>query len=193
MREIAAEAGVNHALINYHFRTKEQLVIAVLDSVNERLVQRQRSMYQGPGGLASKWATARRFYESDLASGYCRVLMELIAASMANEMLRNELRPRMNAWHQVVLEAVRDAIKTYDLNLPASAEVIAVWIGNFWMGLELAMLTGIPTPAAPHDEALAAMQRILEQLDARRGRRAGLPAAKPPRSGRKRTAPTRRK
>lgn len=167
MREIADEAGVNHALINYNFRTKEQLVIAVLDTVNDRLVQRQRSMYQGPGGLAAKWATARRFYESDLASGYCRVLMELLAASMSNEMLRNELRPRMDAWHQVVLEAVREAIRTYQLDLPVSAEVLTVWIGNFWMGLELAMLTGIPTPAAPHDEALGVMQRILERLDAR--------------------------
>lgn len=31
VREIAKDAGVNHALINYHFRTKDQLVIAVLE------------------------------------------------------------------------------------------------------------------------------------------------------------------
>ncbi len=36
VREIARDAGVNHALINYHFRSKDQLVIDVLDAVNQR-------------------------------------------------------------------------------------------------------------------------------------------------------------
>src|SRR4029450_12650781 len=49
VREIAKDAGVNHALINYHFRTKEQLVIAVLDAANQRLLARQSTMYPGPG------------------------------------------------------------------------------------------------------------------------------------------------
>ena len=38
VREIAKDAGVNHALINYHFRSRDQLVIAVLDAVNRRLL-----------------------------------------------------------------------------------------------------------------------------------------------------------
>jgi len=38
IRDIAKDAGVNHALINYHFRTKDQLVIAVLDEANRQLL-----------------------------------------------------------------------------------------------------------------------------------------------------------
>ena len=51
VREIAKDAGVNHALINYHFRSKDQLVIAVLDEANRRLLERQQRMYAAPGGL----------------------------------------------------------------------------------------------------------------------------------------------
>jgi AcrR family transcriptional regulator len=70
VREIAKDAGVNHALINYHFRTRDQLVIAVLDAANRRLLERQTSMYREPGGFAEKWAQAGG-YEADRA-GFVR-------------------------------------------------------------------------------------------------------------------------
>src|ERR671910_3642271 len=56
VREIAKDAGVNHALINYHFRSKDQLVIAVLDAANRELLARQQRMYAEPGDFAGKWA-----------------------------------------------------------------------------------------------------------------------------------------
>jgi AcrR family transcriptional regulator len=172
VRQIARDAGVNHALINYHFRTKDQLVIAVLDEANRQLLERQKSMYAEPAGFAEKWAQARRFYQSDLASGFVRVQAELWAASLSDPGLREKFLPRLLAWKQVVLGAVREALATLTaggvkLPPPFSAEVIACWISEFWLGMEFSDLLEVKEERVQHRAALDAMQQLLEALDAR--------------------------
>ena len=170
MREIAKDAGVNHALINYHFRTKDQLVIEVLDAANRRLLARQSAMYRGPGSFAEKWSEARRFYESDLASGFVRVQAELWAASLANAELREKFLPRVLAWKQLVLDAVREAMaaaESHGVTLPPAitAEVVACWISQFWLGMEWADLLDVKQERAMHGAALDAVQWLLRWLD----------------------------
>ena len=170
MREIAKVAGVNHALINYHFRSKDELVIAVLDAANRELLARQQRMYAAPGDFAAKWAQARAFYQGDLASGFVRVQAELWAASLSNSGLREKFVPRLRAWRDVVLGAVRDAVAALEaqgtkLPPPFTAEVIATWISEFWLGMEFVDLIGDRGEHRQHRAALDAMQVILETLD----------------------------
>jgi AcrR family transcriptional regulator len=192
MREIAKDAGVNHALINYHFRTKDQLVITVLDEANRRLIERQQRMYGSPTSFTEKWREARRFYETDIASGFVRVQAELWAASMSNPDLREKFVPLILAWKEVVLGGVREAFKVLEasgvtLPAPFTAEVVATWITEFWLGMEFADLIGVREEQMPHKAALDAIERLLETLDARarKGAKSGAPA--------KRRAPKRRR
>lgn len=181
MREIARDAGVNHALINYHYRSKEQLVIAVLDEANRQLLERQHRMYRSADGFAKKWAEARRFYKDDLASGFVRVQAELWAASLSNPGLREKFLPRVLAWKKVVHEGVTEALgllKEAGVELPApfSAQVITTWISDFWLGMEWADLLGASEEQMPQRAALDAMQKLLAEMDRRIAR-----AAKPKR------------
>jgi AcrR family transcriptional regulator len=181
VREIARDAGVNHALINYHFRTKDQLVIDVLDAVNQRLLSRQAAMYESGGGFAEKWASARRFYEDDLASGFVRLQAELWAASLSDPGLREKFLPRLLAWKKLVLGAVREAVAMWQadgtkLPAPFTPEVIACWISEFWLGMEFADLLGVKEEQLQHRAALDAVQWLLKALDAKAAK-AGVPAA----------------
>jgi len=170
VREIGKQAGVNHALVNYYFGTKDKLVIEVLDAANRRLLERQQRMYQSEGGFAEKWAAARRFYQDDLRSGFVRVQAELLAASLSNAELREKVVPRVEAWKSVVLGGVREALQTLEasgveLSPVFTAEAIACWISEFWLGMEFSNLLGSDPEQGEHRRALDAMEQLLRRVD----------------------------
>jgi len=57
------EAQVNLSLIHYYFSSREGLLLALLERMDEELLERQRAMYGQPAvSLADKWRQAIEFY-----------------------------------------------------------------------------------------------------------------------------------
>ena len=100
--------------------------------------------------------------------------------------LRDEFRPRITAWFDVVARATREAVAQHRVDLPFDADVLACWICNFWMGMELATLTGM-LPAELHTRALDGMELLLRRLDG------GAPAGAAPAPRKRRAQPAARR
>src|SRR6266496_4316084 len=61
-RSVATEAGVHLSLIHYYFESREGLLLAVLERINQELLDRQRAMYGSADlSLAEKWQQAIDF------------------------------------------------------------------------------------------------------------------------------------
>jgi AcrR family transcriptional regulator len=79
-RKVAEEAEVPVSQLNYHFGSKQGLILALFEEENERRLARQTRMYGQDLPLWQRYEQACDLLEDDLDSGYVRVLQELIAA-----------------------------------------------------------------------------------------------------------------
>ncbi len=141
-RNVAAEAGTNLALLNYHFGSKERLLLAIYDALDAARIARQRRIYGEPGEpLSAKWRHAVAFYRSDLADGYVRVVNELTAYGYSNTRVRRRVRLRLGAWRLLLTEVAREHLPA--LGIRADPAEVASAVASFWLGMETQHLIGV--------------------------------------------------
>ncbi len=164
-RAVAAEAGVNQSLIHYHFGTKEKLMLAVLEQMNEALFKRQTAMYDLPLSFPEKWAQACRFYEQDLASGYTRLLMELSGLGISNPAIGLEVRKIRSQWRALLQRVAREALEHLGITSVA-AEEVAAYVMSFWVGMDLGLMLGVSEEEGHYWQSLRTFERFLRWLEA---------------------------
>lgn len=164
-RAVAERAEVPLSQIHYHFGSKQQLILAVLESENDRLLQRQRAMYAGPEPLWIQWERACDYLEEDLASGYVRILQEMIAAGWSDAEVAAAVREAMGGWYRLLTEvAEREAARVGGLG-PFTPTELATLMGLPFMGAESMILLGVPESQVPARAALRKVGLMLRRLD----------------------------
>jgi AcrR family transcriptional regulator len=166
-RSIAERASVRLSLVHYHFGGKQQLLAAVLDRENERLLARQRELFAGPESLAEKWLTACAYLREDLRTGYVRILWELWAVGLSDPDLAGRWRAAMAGWRDLLTEVAQAWSDEKGVELPISPRALATLVANAFLGAETEMLAGVSESEAPHLEALESCAALIEWAEAR--------------------------
>ena len=162
-RQLAREAGQNHGLVHYYFGSVDELLLQTLERFTERVLERQRAMYEAEMPFAEKWRTAVGFIEEDLASGYPKVWAELEAIAWNTPEMRDRLNRVNERWRSLLRDAVSEAIEEYDLGSTSfSAEALAALVMQFNKGLLFERLLGFDRG---HAELLASIDGWLTSLE----------------------------
>lgn len=168
-RRITERAGVALSQLHYHFGSKHGLVLALLARENERLLERQRAMYDDTRPLWKQWEQACDFLEEDLESGYVRVLQEMVAAGWSNEEIADAVRADLNGWFSLLTAVCEKLTARYGPLGNFRAKEIAALTSLAFLGAETILLLGVPETEVPCRAALRRMGELIRALESLEG------------------------
>jgi AcrR family transcriptional regulator len=154
-RDVATVAGVPLSQIHYHFGSKQGLMLALFDYLNAQLLDRQNAMFHDSAlTLSQRWDRACDYLDEDIASGYVRVLQELIAASWSDPTVAKVVRTGLMGWFELIVGVARQAERELGGLGPFSTAEIATLIGGAFIGGESLYLLGLEKQGTPIRQAL---------------------------------------
>ena len=91
-RSIAAAAGVNQALIFYHFGSLDQLIAVACQLATETRVALYRERFAAVTTLGELLTVGRQLHETERAAGHVTVLAQLLAGAQTDPKLAVPVR-----------------------------------------------------------------------------------------------------
>ncbi|WP_291850939.1 TetR/AcrR family transcriptional regulator [Bradyrhizobium sp.] len=165
-RDVAVAAKMPLSQIHYHFGSKEGLVLALFDYLNEQLLGRQAEMFGNPDlRLSEQWKLACDYLDEDLASGYVIVLQELWVAGYANPEIAAVVRRGILGWQELLTRLVIKSRAGLGPLGSLPAPQISALIGAAFIGGEAYILLGLESKAVPVRKALRAVGDLIAALE----------------------------
>lgn len=172
-RRIASVAGLNQALVHYHFGSLPDLFLAVHDRMSEIFQSRVLSIFADDEPLTVKWQKMQEmFFQADMQRGYPKIHLELMTLAANRPELRDRVVSRLAFLRTVFVEALRAQLqKSGNFSGDDQVEAIAAVAQLIVNG---ALLEKILNYDRGHAEAFALLDEEMEALSKARPNR--LPA-----------------
>lgn len=171
-RDVAAAAGVPLSQIHYHFGSKDGMMLALFEYLNDELLHRQQAMFGDPAlKLSEQWDLACTYLDEDLASGYVRVLQELWAAGYSNPQIAKVVRVGILRWQDLLTITARKAEERFGSFAGLAPENVAALVGAAFIGGEAYILLGAETRELPVRKALRSVGDLIRKLEAGQSKR----------------------
>jgi len=165
-RTVAAQAGTQMSQIRYHFGSKEGMILALFEYMNDALVNRQSVTFTDPDlSLAEKWRRSCDYLDDDLASGYVRVLQELMTAGYSNAAIGEVVRAALGRWRDLLISLAREFAQRHATAGSFEAEELAALIAAVFLGAEACILVGQESDLMPIRRALRKLGDLMDRLE----------------------------
>ncbi|MFE5867782.1 TetR/AcrR family transcriptional regulator [Streptomyces roseifaciens] len=136
-RTIAKEAGVNSALVFYHFGGVDPLLFAALDRSSAERMELLTEAVADARTLEDLVDAGTRVYRSDIEAGHLTLFSELVAAAVAKPELRAEIRERAEPWIAFVEQTLERVIGGTPLARLTPPRDLANAAITFYLGVNL--------------------------------------------------------
>jgi AcrR family transcriptional regulator len=166
-RHVAEAAGMPLSQIHYHFGSRDALLLALLDYQNQQLIERQRSTFAADTPLWQRWDKACDYLDEDIASGYVRILQEMMAAGWSNPEVAAAIRRIIGEWQALLNIVAEEATKRLGPISGLEPSDIASLVATAFLGSEAMILLGFEEEGVPIRRALrrvGALIRIAEEV-----------------------------
>ena len=136
-RSIAARAGSNQGLVFYHFGSVTHLLLAALDEVSERRMDRYSAAVGGAESPSQLATVAAQVFREDLDEGYVTVLVEMMAGASSSPELGEEVARRIAPWLSFTRRVIDQVLGGTPLAAVVPLEDAAYAVVALYLGLEL--------------------------------------------------------
>jgi AcrR family transcriptional regulator len=133
-RAIAKQAGCNQALVFYHFGSVVDLLLAALDEVSARRLDRYTGAARSITNLSELLSVGSQVFQEDMDNGYVTVLVEMIGGASSAPGLGPEVARRIAPWREFAEHTIESGLADSPLAsvLPLgelSHAVVALYLG----------------------------------------------------------------
>jgi AcrR family transcriptional regulator len=155
-RTVATRAGVNQALVFYHFGTVSELVAAAARARTEASLDHYREQFAAVDSLTGLLALGERLHAREREAGNVALMAQLMAGAQRDEVLAEAARHAMDVWRAEVESVVRRVLAPSPVADVVDADGLARAISAAFIGLEL--YDGVDPDGAA--AAVAALERL---------------------------------
>ncbi len=163
-RTVAATAGVNQALVFYHFGTVDDLLAEALLIGSQARVETYRDRFAEVGSLRELLDLGRRLHEEERALGNVTVLAQLLAGAQNDARLAEPTKRAMGLWVAELETVLTRLLATTPIAELADPPGLARAVAAAFVGLEL--FEGVdPEGATAALDSLERLSTLIEVMD----------------------------
>jgi AcrR family transcriptional regulator len=164
-RKVADRAGVNQALVHYHFGTIEELLLAVLERVSVQVKERSERIYGRESSFIDGWfKEMEAMVTADLKRGWGKVWLENLTLAANRPKIGKQYVKASTMTRKLHEQHVNEMLEQLGIDAEEfPAQGIVTLLDAITSKIILDRLVGIK---AGHQELLDMLHRIWDRLSA---------------------------